>query len=46
MNHCNGGPGANAFGGGGQRSAGQPPIAADPKHDGKQEDERSVSDPV
>lgn len=35
MYHCNGGLGANAFGGGGQRSGGTPPLAVDSKHDGK-----------
>ncbi|KAI5451864.1 hypothetical protein NCC49_001166 [Naganishia albida] len=33
MYHCNGGLGANAFGGGGQRSGGTPPLAVDSKHD-------------
>lgn len=35
MYHCNGGIGANAFGGQGQRAPGTPPLSVDPKHDGK-----------
>ncbi|GHJ85204.1 hypothetical protein NliqN6_1606 [Naganishia liquefaciens] len=33
MYHCNGGVGANAFGGDGQRTSGMPPLIRDSKHD-------------